>query len=50
MRLARHSDPKLTMAVYGRTQLHDLAAAVSRLPSLTPPEQGEGGGAPATAP
>jgi hypothetical protein len=24
MQLARHSDPKLTMAVYGRAQLHDL--------------------------
>src|SRR5262249_54140815 len=26
-------DPKLTMAVYGRAQLHDLGAAVGRLPS-----------------
>jgi hypothetical protein len=34
MQLARHSDPKLTMAVYGRAQLHDLGAAVGRLPSL----------------
>jgi integrase len=34
MQLARHSDPKLTMAVYGRAQLHDLGAAVNRLPSL----------------
>jgi integrase len=34
MQLARHSDPKLTMAVYGRAQLHDLGQAVSRLPSL----------------
>ena len=32
MQLARHSDPKLTMAVYGRAQLHDLGAAVGRLP------------------
>jgi hypothetical protein len=24
MQLARHSDPKLTMAVYGRAHLHDL--------------------------
>jgi len=34
MQLARHSDPKLTMAVYGRAQLHDLAEAVRRLPGL----------------
>ena len=26
MQLARHTDPKLTMAVYGRRQLHDLGA------------------------
>src|SRR5262249_20399916 len=41
--LARHSDPKLTMAVYGRAQLHDLGAAVGRLPSLHdgPESQGE---------
>jgi integrase len=31
MQLARHSDPKLTMAVYGRASLHDLGAAVDRL-------------------
>jgi integrase len=24
MQLARHSDPRLTMAVYGRAQMHDL--------------------------
>src|SRR5262249_44727154 len=35
MQLARHSDPKLTMARYGRVQLHDLGATVERLPSLT---------------
>jgi hypothetical protein len=34
MHLARHSDPKLTMARYGRPQLHDLGAAVAKLPSL----------------
>src|SRR5262249_17816944 len=34
MQLARHSDPKLTMAVYGRAQLHDLGEAVHRLPPL----------------
>jgi integrase len=39
MQLARHSDPKLTMAVYGRAQLHDLGEAVRRLPVLlSPPE------------
>lgn len=38
MTLARHSDPKLTMARYGRPQLGDLASAVARLPALaTPP-------------
>ena len=36
MQLARHSDPKLTMARYGRAQLHDLAAAVERLPPGEP--------------
>ena len=39
MQLARHSDPKLTMARYGRAQLHDLAAAVESLPALMPPEK-----------
>jgi hypothetical protein len=34
MQLARHSDPKLTLAVYGRAQLHDLAGAVDRLPNV----------------
>ena len=34
MQLARHSDPKLTMAVYGRARLHDLGQAVRRLPAL----------------
>jgi hypothetical protein len=34
MQLARHSDPKLTMARYGRAQLNDLAEAVRRLPQL----------------
>src|SRR5262249_39847831 len=36
MHLARHSDPRLTMARYGRPQLHDLSAAVERFPSLLP--------------
>src|SRR5262249_54022103 len=30
-----HSDPKLTMRVYGRLRLHDLGSAVGRLPVLT---------------
>lgn len=34
MQLARHSDPKLTMARYGRAQLHDLGESVARLPNL----------------
>ena len=34
MQLARHSDPKLTMARYGKAQVHDLGAAVRKLPSL----------------
>jgi hypothetical protein len=41
MELARHSDPKLPMAVDGRGQLHDLGAAVDStrpiLPSLSGP-------------
>jgi integrase len=36
MQLARHSDPKLTIARYGRAQLHDLAQAVGRMPVLLP--------------
>jgi hypothetical protein len=43
MQLARHSDPKLTMAVYGRAKLHDLAGAVSRLPMLLEAPEKEGG-------
>lgn len=34
MQLARHSDPRLTLARYGRLQVHDLSSAVNRLPSL----------------
>ncbi len=41
MQLARHSDPKLTMAVYGRAQLHDLGEAVRRLPSVLGPDMRE---------
>lgn len=39
MQLARHSDPKLTMAIYGRAQLHDLGAAVAALPTLADARQ-----------
>ena len=35
MQLARHSDPKLTMNVYGKAALCDLGAALDRLPGLT---------------
>jgi len=34
MQLARHSDPKLTMARYGRTRLNDLSGTIGRLPTL----------------
>jgi hypothetical protein len=34
MRLARHSDPKLTMARYGKAHLHDLAGVAQRLTTL----------------
>ena len=34
MQLARHSDPKLTMKIYGKARRHDLAGAVERFPSL----------------
>jgi integrase len=34
MQLARHSDPKLTLAIYGKARLHDLAGAVGKLPVL----------------
>lgn len=36
MQLARHSDPKLTTAVYGRARLHDLSRAVDRLSIIAP--------------
>jgi integrase len=39
MTLARHSDPRLTTARYGRTRLHDLGALVDRLPGGTAPER-----------
>lgn len=34
MQLARHSDPKLTMAVYGKLRTSDLGKTVERLPNL----------------
>ncbi len=34
--LARHSDPKLTMNVYTRLGVHDLAGALDRLPTASP--------------
>ena len=34
--LARHSDPKLTMNVYTRLGVHDLAGALENLPGTTP--------------
>lgn len=34
MQLARHSDPKLTMKIYGKARRHDLAGAIDRMPSL----------------
>lgn len=34
MKLARHSDPKLTMRVYGKKRLQDLGATVDRMPNL----------------
>ena len=35
--LARHSDPKLTMNVYTKLGIHDLAGALDRLPATTLP-------------
>jgi site-specific recombinase XerC len=34
--LARHSTPSLTIGIYARTTLHDIAGAVENLPDLTP--------------
>ncbi len=34
--LMRHSDPRLTMNTYTRAKLHDLGAAVQKLPNLNP--------------
>lgn len=40
MRLARHSDPWLTMARYGNPQQGDLASTINRLSALTTPPPG----------
>ena len=34
MKLARHSDPKLTLKRYGKAQRAELAAAIERMPPL----------------
>lgn len=39
--LARHSTPSLTIGVYAKASLHDLAGAVSALPDLTTPPASE---------
>jgi len=39
--LARHSDPKLTMNIYTKLGVHDLSAALDRLPKLPSPPQPE---------
>ncbi len=41
MQLTRHSDPKLTMARYGRAQLFDLGNAVANMPTLFSPDSQE---------
>jgi integrase len=38
MQLARHSDPRLTMARYGRAQLQNLGSALERMPALAAPQ------------
>jgi hypothetical protein len=40
MQIMRHSDPKLTAKRYGRAQLHDMAGAVDKLPSIMGPAAG----------
>ena len=34
--LARHSSPSLTIGIYAKASLHDIAGAVESLPNLTP--------------
>lgn len=41
MALARHSDPRLTMRVYGRAQLADLGAVVDRILTVSPVNSGQ---------
>ncbi len=41
--LARHSDPKLTLNVYTRLGVDDLAGALDALPTLASDERGRGG-------
>jgi integrase len=41
MQLARHSDPKLTMKVYGKARQSDLAGVVGRLPMMATPVESE---------
>ena len=36
--LARHSTPSLTIGIYAKASVHDLAGAVESLPDLTPSE------------
>ena len=51
MTLMRHSDPKLTMRIYGRLQVHDLAETVRAMPSVLPvPTAGADSLAPDLAP
>jgi integrase len=47
MQLARHSDPKLTLAIYGQDDLPELGEAVCRLPALRKGPDKESGEAPA---
>lgn len=42
MQLARHSDPKLTMAVYGKARPETLAGRVEQLPDLHTVSGGQG--------
>jgi hypothetical protein len=37
--LARHSTPSLTIGIYAKTALHEIAGAVEDLPDLTPREK-----------
>src|SRR5262249_30840532 len=37
MQLARHSDPRLTLSVYGKAGLAELGVSVAKLPEISPP-------------